>query len=457
LTENISENGSVTYLTAKGFCLTSAVWMMVATLVGLTAALELIAPDWLGNIDWLLFSRLRPMHVNLVLFGFVTPGLLGAVFYLFPRLLRTELYSEKLGVITVIAWNIALVAVVITLAMGITQGREYAELVWPIDVAIVAAFGLIFVNFIMTVKNRKEKILYVSVWYVLAAVILTACTYSMGNVIWRPNTGSLMGIPDAIMLWFYGHNVFGLLLTPLSVAVAYYIIPQVCRAPLYNHTLSLLGFWSLIVIYTHIGTHHLLQVPVPTWLKVVAIVDSVAMVIPVMAFLINIWYTVRGNLSAIQADIGGKFILVGTIMYFLVSIRGSMMSLPDVQRVTHFSHWVVGHAHVGVLGFAGMIALGGMYFTIPKMTGRPLYSPFLANFQYWMITIGVLGFAIVLTISGLIQGHAWLNGETIYRILPEIHIYNIIRASLGVMIFVASMLGFYNIIRSFFFNQGETP
>lgn len=445
------------HLTAKGFCLTSALWMIVATLAGLIAAVELVAPDLLGNIAWLLFSRLRPMHVNLVLFGFVTPGLLGAVFYLVPRLLRTDLYSEKLGVITVIAWNIALVAVVITLALGYTQGREYAELIWAIDIAIVAAFLMIFVNLVMTVKNRQEKILYVSVWYVLAAVILTASTYSLGNVIWQPNTGALRGIPDAIMLWFYGHNVFGLLLTPLSVAVAYYIIPQVSRAPLYNHTLSLLGFWSLLVIYTHIGTHHLLQVPVPTWLKIIAIVDSVAMVIPVMAFLINIWYTIRGKLSLIQADIGGKFVLVGTIFYFLVSIRGSMMSLPDVQRVTHFSHWVVSHAHVGVLGFAGMIALGGLYFTIPRMTGKPLHSPFLANFQYWMVLIGVIGFAIVLTISGLIQGEAWLNGETIYRILQQIHIYNIIRASFGVLIFMSALAGFYNITRSIMFNRGGNP
>jgi len=181
------------------------------------------------------------------------------------------------------------------------------------------------------------------------------------------------------------------------------------------------------------------------------------MVIPVMAFLINIWYTVRGNLGRIQADIGGKFVLIGTIMYFLVSIRGSMMSLPDVQRVTHFSHWVVGHAHVGVLGFAGMIALGGLYFVIPRITGKPLFSLFLANFQYWMVAIGVIGFAVVLTISGLIQGHAWLNGETVYRVLPQIHIYNIVRASLGVLIFVASVAGFYNITRSLYFHHGEKP
>ena len=358
------------YLTAKGFCLTSAFWMVVATFMGLLGATELIAPDLTENIGWLVFGRIRPIHVNLVLFGFVTPGLLAAAFYYVPRLLRTELYSEKLGVITVLAWNFTLIFVVVSLALGYTQGREYAEMIWPIDMLIVGAFSLVFVNLIMTVARRKEPILYVSVWYVCAGIVLTAVTFCLGNVIWRPNSGSLVGIPDAILLWFYGHNVFGLLLTPLSAGVAYYVIPKACRAPLYSHTLSLFGFWSLLVVYTHIGTHHLLQVPVPTWLKVIAIVDSVAMVIPVMAFLINIWYTAKGKLGEIHADIGAKFVFTGTIMYFFVSIQGSMMALPDVQRVTHFNNWVVAHAHVGVLGFAGMIALGGLYYILPRITGK---------------------------------------------------------------------------------------
>ncbi len=436
--------------TARGFCLTAGFWMMVATFYGLLGATELVAPDLTANMGRIVFGRVRPTHVNLVLFGFVTPGLLAAAFYFIPRLLRTSLYSERLGFYTLVAWNLALVFVVTSLSAGLTQGREYAELIWLIDVMVVAAFGMVFYNFIMTVKQRREPILYVSVWYVLAGTILTACTFALGNVIWRPDSGALVGIPDAILLWFYGHNVFGLLLTPLSAAVAYYVIPRACRAPLYSHTLSLLGFWSLIVVYTHIGTHHLLQVPVPTWLKVVAIVDSVAMVIPVMAFLINIWYTARGRLGEIHRDIGAKFVFTGTIMYFFVSIQGSLMALPDVQRVTHFNNWVVAHAHVGVLGFAGMISLGGMYYTIPKLTGRPLFSRFLADFQYWMILIGVVGFTVVLTIAGLIQGNAWLNGETVYRVLPEIHVYYVVRAALGLIIFSSAVLGFYNIVRSLY-------
>jgi cytochrome c oxidase cbb3-type subunit 1/cytochrome c oxidase cbb3-type subunit I/II len=424
--------------------------------MGLLGATELIAPDLLENVGWLVFGRVRPIHINLVLFGFVTPGLLSSAFYYVPKLLRTDLYSEKLGKITVIAWNVTLVAAVVSLAMGKTQGREYAELIWPIDMMVVAAFSLVIINIIMTVKQRREPILYVSVWYVCAAVILTAITYALGNIIWKPGSGALVGIPDAIILWFYGHNVFGLLLTPLSAGVTYYVIPKACRAPLYSHTLSLFGFWSLLVVYTHIGTHHLLQVPVPTWLKVIAIVDSNAMVIPVMAFLINIWYTAKGKLGEIHADIGAKFVFTGTIMYFFVSIQGSMMSLPDVQRVTHFNNWVVGHAHLGVLGFAGMIALGGIYYILPRMTGRPLHSRLLADFQYWMILIGTVGFTVVLTIAGLIQGNAWLNGETVYRILPQIHVYYVTRAALGLMIFSSAVIGFYNIIRSMFFSPGET-
>jgi len=457
LSENPVSSLPQPHLTARGFCLTSAFWMVIATFAGLLGATELIAPDLTANIGWLVFGRIRPIHINLVLFGFVTPGLLAAAFYYFPRLLRTELFSEKLGVFTVIAWNITLVAVMISLAMGYTQGGEYAEMVWPIDIMIVAAFVLVFINLAMTVKRRREPILYVSVWYVLAATVLTATTYALGNVIWRPNSGALVGIPDAIILWFYGHNVFGLLLTPLAAGATYYIIPRACRAPLYSHTLSLLGFWSLIVVYTHIGTHHLLQVPVPTWLKVIAIVDSVAMVIPVMAFLLNIWFTAKNRLGEIHADIGAKFVFTGTIMYFFVSIQGSMMSLPQVQRVTHFNNWVVGHAHIGVLGFAGMIALGGLYYILPKITNRPLYSRFLADLQYWLVLIGVVGFTVVLTIAGLIQGSAWLNGETVYRLLAEIHVYYVVRASLGLMIFVGAILGLYNILQTLYGKPGDTP
>jgi cytochrome c oxidase cbb3-type subunit 1/cytochrome c oxidase cbb3-type subunit I/II len=442
--------------TAKAFTLTSAFWFAVATTFGLIGAGYLIAPDFLANIEYIHFGRVRPMHINAVLFGFVTPGLLAVAFYYFPKLLRTELFSHKLGVFSAVFWNITVAAGVIGISMGYTQGREYAELPWAVDIMVVICFVMVVINILMTIRRRKERILYVSIWYVTAAVVLTSITYCLGNVIWKPDTGALQGIPDAILLWFYGHNIFGLLLSPMGLAVAYYVLPIATRSPLYSHTLSLLGFWSLIIVYTHIGTHHLLQVPVPTWLKTISIVDSVAMVIPVMIVLINLWYTVKGKLGDIHADIGAKFVFAGTIMYFFVNIQGSMMALPHVQRITHFNNWVVGHAHLGVLGFAGVTALGGLYFILPRITGKPLYSRFLADVQYWFVLIGMTGFAVVLTTVGLIQGNAWYNGETLYRTLPEIQPYYILRASLGLLIVIGAYIGLYNVIRSLYFNRGAS-
>jgi cytochrome c oxidase cbb3-type subunit 1 len=456
LSEEAIENVPDPNPTARAFMLTSAFWFAVATTFGMIGAGYLIAPDFMANIEYIHFGRIRPMHVNGVLFGFVTPGLLAAAFYYFPRLLKTELFSHKLGVFNAVFWNLTVAAGIIGISTGHTQAREYAELAWPVDIMVVISFAMVIFNLLMTVRRRREKILYVSVWYVLAAVILTAVTYCIGNVIWKPDTGALAGIPDAIILWFYGHNIFGLLLTPMGLGIAYYVLPISTRSPLYSHTLSLLGFWSLIVVYTHIGTHHLLQTPVPTWLKTISVVDSIAMIIPVMVFLINIWYTIKGKLGRIHDDIGAKFVFAGTIFYFFVNIQGSMMALPHVQRITHYNNWVVGHAHIGVLGFAGLTALGGLYFILPRLTGKPLYSRFLADVQYWLVLIGITGFLIVLTIVGLIQGSAWYNGETIYRTLPELQPYYIIRASLGTMIVVGAYLGLYNIIRSLYFNRGAS-
>jgi len=453
LAESI-EHTETNHLAAKAFALTSAVWFAFATSFGMLAAGYLVAPDFLANIEYIQFGRSRPIHVNLVLFGFVTPGFLAAALYYTPRLLGTHLYSQKLGVVTAVLWNIMLVIAVITLALGFSQGREYAELPWAVDIMIAVLFVMVIYNIFMTVRQRQEHILYVSIWYTCAALILTAVGYCLGNVIWKPDSGALLGIPDAILLWFYGHNIFGLLLTPLGLAVAYYVLPLATRSPLYSHTLSLIGFWSLIVVYTHIGTHHLLQVPVPTWLKVISIVDSVAMVIPVMVFLINIWYTVRGKLGDIHANIGAKFVFTGTIMYFFANFQGSFMALPQVQRITHFNNWVVGHAHIGVFAFAGITALGGLWFVLPKITKKPLYSRYLADLQYWLVLIGVSVMAVDLTIVGLIQGNAWYNGETIYRVLPEIHLYYVIRASAGLFILAGAYIGLYNVVRTLFFNPG---
>ncbi len=435
-------------MTVKSFFLSSAFWMVMGTLAGLTGAVELIAPDLLGNISWLVFGRLRQAHTNMVMFGFVGSALLGAAHFLVPRLLRVPLHSERMGLLCVVLWDVAIGVGVAALAMGYTQNREYAEFIWPVDLAILVVLVGIFYNLLMTVRKRVENLLYVSVWYVLGALVFTFLSYFFGNAVWVPETGSIWGMPDAILAWFYGHNILGFFFTPLAVAVAYYVIPIVTGRPLYSHTLSLVGFWSLLLLYSHIGTHHLLQAPTPTWLKVVAITGSVGMLVPVMTVLVNLWLTMKGRISVIHGDIGGKFVFAGTVWYLFTCLQGPLQSLPYIQKVTHFTNWVVAHAHMGVLGFAGMTALGGIYFMLPRITGRPIYSETLADIQYWLVLVGMTGFFGILTAAGLVQGHGWLNGEVVYRVLPQLHPYMVARAASGIFIVAGALIGFYNIAMS---------
>ena len=443
------------YGTVKAYFLSSAIWFVLATAVGFIDATHLAAPELLGNIPWLVFGRSRAMHTNLVIFGFVGSALLGAAFYMVPTLGRVPLFSERLGRLSLLVWDLTIVAGTVTLALGYSQGREYAEWIWPVDMGVLTALALIFYNLIQTARRRTEKVFYVSNWYVFAALLYTFLIYFFGNAMWNPSTGAISGLPDSILAWFYGHGIVGLFLTPLAVAVAYYGIPIVCRAPLYSHSLSLLGFWTILVIYTHIGTHHLLQTPVPAWLKVVAISGSLTMLIPVSTVLINLWLTMRGRLGYLHSDIGGKFIMAGLVWYLLTCIQGPLQALPSIQQVTHLNNWVIAHAHMGVLGFSGTIGLGGIYLILPMVTGRPIYSRRLADIQYWLVLLGMAGFFLVLTAAGLIQGHGWLNGKLVYAMLPEIHIYMVLRVAIGVLIVCAAWIGLYNIARSLIGNEGE--
>lgn len=445
--------------TSRRFLITGAVWAVIGALYGVTAALELVAPDLYSNVEVLTFGRLRPAHVNIVAFGFVYSMLLGGISYIVPRLCRLEgLWSEKLGSLTVWLWNAVMISAAITLGAGMTQARELAELVYFIDVMVVVALTLFTINIYMTIARRKQKLLYVSLWYVAGGLAWTLSVYFLGNIMFRIPEGALTGIIDSIWLWFYGHNVVGLIITPLAVALAYWVLPRAMRAPVWSHTMSLIGFWVLLVMYTHTGTHHLLQAPVPRWLKVISVVDSVAMVIPVLVVLLNVWLPLRGRLSKIHEDVGAKFVFVGTIWYMITCIQGPLHSLPSVQRLTHFTHWVVGHAHIAILGFSGFIALGACYYILPLISGKQLYSRRLADLQYWLLLISLVGMFTVLSIAGLIQGSNWLSGEAFYRVIPQLTIYMILRAVTGIGILAALCIGAYNIFRTLYGkNKGPTP
>jgi cytochrome c oxidase cbb3-type subunit I len=440
------------YRTVKAYFISSACWFVLAAAAGLFLASAMVAPDFAlyKNVAGLVFGRIRPMHTNMMIFGFVGSALLGSAYYYVPHLTRSPLYSHRMGRAAVWIWNLAVSSGTVTLALGYTQSREYAEWIWPIDMLLLAVLALTFYNLLMTVAAREEKLLYVSIWYAFGALIFTFFIYFFGNAIWNPKTGAITGMPDGILAWFYGHGIVGLFLTPLGVGLAYYVMPIVCRSPLYSHTVSLIGFWTILMFYPHIGTHHLLQTPAPTWLKIVAITGSIGMLIPVLAVLINLYLTMRGKLGQIHADIGGKFVFAGLVWYLFVCLQGPFQSLPSVQTVTHLTNWVIGHSHIAVFGFAGFIGLGGIYFITPRITGRPLYSSKLADIEYWLVLTGLTGFFLALTMAGLIQGTGWLYGRTVYVILPELHIYWVWRLGFGVLIMSGALVGLYNIARSFY-------
>jgi cbb3-type cytochrome c oxidase subunit I len=430
------------------FLIAGAFWFMFGAFYGIVSAIHLVAPEFFNNMQTFVFGRTRPMHVNTMIYGFVSCTLVGFALYAVPALLKTRLWSERLGWFSFVCWNIT-VASGVTFLYGYSQGREYAEYVTTFDWFLVVAMVGLLLNMVMTVLRRRENTLYVSVWYIFGMLLWTSAVYPIGNVMWT-SAGALPGMLDSIFLWYYGHNLVGLLLTPLALAAAYFVVPRVTKTPIYSHTLSLVGFFSLVAIYSHIGGHHLLQAPIPAWLKNVSVVDSIMMFIPVFVVLTNLWMTARGKFGMLWNDLPGRFVLVGTLWYLVTCTQGPLQSLPDVQKVTHFTNWVIGHSHIAVLGFSGFIAIGAMYHVLPMVTGREIYSRRLMNIQFGLVLFGLMGFFLVLTTAGLIQGQSWLNGEGVYKTLPQIRPYMVLRATLGVLIIIGTVIGFYNVIMTVF-------
>ena len=440
----------------RRFFFSAAFWMLVGICFGIVGAIEMIAPDILPAFPHFTFGRIRPIHINIVIFGFLLSAYFGGLLYVIPAVCRTKLYSERLGNFAVWFWNATILYIVFALAHGMTQGREYAESPWGADIAVLAAVAIMAILTFGTIAKREEKLLYVSAWYIGGGLLWTFFVYAVGNVVWDVPAGAWKGMNDQILLWFYGHNVVGLVITPQALGLAYFIIPRATRTPLYSHTLSLLGFWALIIMYSQTGTHHLLQAPVPQWLKVIAIINSISLLIPVFAFLVNIWVPLRDRFGRIYDNVGAKMVFTGSVWYFITCIQGPFQSLPSVQRVTHFTQWVIAHSHIALLGFAGFIAAGAIYYILPIVMKRPLYSKRWADIQYWLMLLGTIGIVVSLTFAGLIQGEGWLNGETVYRLLPELNIYFMVRGISGVLLLFAAIIFIINVMATILV-KAKTP
>jgi cbb3-type cytochrome c oxidase subunit I len=429
------------------FMLTAGAWLVVGTLMGLILALEFVFPDLFHGVPWLVFSRLRQAHTNTVMFAFLSGGMMGMWLYIVPHLTGRRLWSERLGNLTMLLWNVAVAVGIAGLLAAMSQSREYAEFIWPVDVAVMVVLALNLVNLYMTIAHRVEPKMYVSLWYISGSLIWMPLLYFIGNVMWNPPTGALTGINDTIFNWFYGHNVLGLWFTTGLLPVIYYVVPKETRTPLYSHFLSLIAFWGIIFFYTGVGAHHLLWAPIPYWLKTVAVAESIGMVLPVVAFMMNILLTMRGNWNRFVTSIPLRFVVTGWAAYILVSYQGSHEALRSINLITHFTQYVPGHAHLALLFFSASVVMGGVYHALPRILDCRLYSRTLANVQYSVYVVGFFFFFTGFMLTGLVQGTNWLHqGLPVWSVLPGLRPYMALRAPGGALLVVGFALFAANVL-----------
>lgn len=450
---------------ARGLFISSVAWLVIAVSLALVLAVKFIFPEFLSGYGFLQFGRVRPVHVNIAAFGWLSMVQVAAVFYIVPKLTKTRLYSERLGNLTVILWNVFLVLAAFTLLMGMTQGREYAELIWPLDVFFLVILGLVAFNVFMTVLRRREKGLYVSLWYFLGSLVWMPIIYVVGNVMWVVPAGALSGVNDAIVNWFYGHNILGLWFTTLGIGAAYYLLPKLVKKPLYSHKLSLIGFWTIGLFYSWVGTHHLIWGPVPYWAQTVSIVASVAMLIPVFSVLWNFWKTLEGrwqfvagygrglatnggNAYAWSDSLALKFLVLGAAWYLVTCIQGPFQALRSVQVFTHFTNWVVAHAHIALLGAFTFWGFASIYYILPRILGSSFYSRSLGNTHFYLLTIGLIGFFSALTVAGLIQGANWSAGSPFIKVVSQMRPYMVVRGIAAILMAASIYVFAYNFYRT---------
>ncbi len=382
----------------------AVVWLLVASAAGLLSSLKLHMPDLLTQTAWLTFGRMRTIHLNAVAYGWAPMGLLGLAMWMLPRLLRTPLVGGRFAVVGAVLWNAGLIAGLGAIATGVNAGMEWLEIPWQIGVLFAIGGMMIGLPMIFTLRCRQVHHLYVSVWYIGAALFWFPILYIVSKV-----PGVHFGVEQATMNWWFGHNVLGLFYTPLSLAAVYYFLPKVIGRPVQSYNLSLLGFWTLAFFYGQVGGHHLIGGPIPGWLITLSIVQSVMMIIPVVAFSLNQHLTLKGNFSALKYSPTLRFIVFGAIMYTLASLQGSMEALRSLNAVTHFTHFTVAHAHLGMYGFVSMVLFGGVYFVMPRVLDVNWPSRRLINLHFGLVVGGFAVYLITLSIGGVLQGLALLD------------------------------------------------
>ncbi|QXL85018.1 cbb3-type cytochrome c oxidase subunit I [Comamonas sp. NLF-1-9] len=415
----------------------AVMWLVVGSLAGLTASLKLHWPDWLVGEAWETFGRMRTYHLTAVLYGWITNCELGIIVWLLPRLMRTPLRGPLFVMMGGALINVGIASAIGGFGAGWTAGMEYLEIPWQIGIFLVAGFICIIIPVISTVVHRKAHEIYVSAWYHVGSLLWIALLFTVAKF-----PGAHYGVEQATMNWWYGHNVLGLWFTPAALGAIYYFLPKVIGRRVSSYNLSILGFWTLAFFYAQVGGHHLVGGPVPEWLITLSIVQSMMMIVPVAAFSVNMAGTMWGRMKLALYSPTLRFMMFGGFMYMLSSVQGSFEALRSVNRVAHFTHFTVAHAHLGAYGFVTMVLFGAVYFMLPRILRWEWPFPKLISWHFWLAAIGILIYFGPLTYGGWLQGLAMLDESKPFMDSVTLTIPYLYWRSIGGSMMVASHLIF---------------
>jgi cytochrome c oxidase cbb3-type subunit I/II len=442
----------------KNFLYATMLWGVVGMLVGLMLAFLFIFPNYMEGISWLSFGRLRPLHTNAVIFAFVGNAIFAGVYYSSQRLLKARMYSDVLSKINFWGWQLIIVGAAITLPLGFSTSKEYAELEWPFDIAIALVWVVFGANLIGTMIKRRQRHLYVAIWFYIATFVTVAVLHIFNSlelpVSAFKSYSVYAGVQDALVQWWYGHNAVAFFLTTPFLGLMYYFVPKAANRPVYSYRLSIIHFWSLIFIYIWAGPHHLLYTALPEWAQNLGVAFSVMLLMPSWGGMINGLLTLRGAWDKVRTDPVLKFMVVAITGYGMATFEGPMLSLKNVNAIGHFTDWIIAHVHVGALAWNGFLAFGMIYWLIPRLVKTKLHSTALANFHFWIGTLGIIMYALPLYVAGFTQASMWKqfnpDGTLVYgnflETVTEIMPMYWMRAIGGTLYLTGMLILVYNII-----------
>jgi cytochrome c oxidase cbb3-type subunit 1 len=448
------------YKVVRQFAIMTVVWGIVGMLVGVIIAAQLVWPQLNFDVPWLTYSRLRPLHTNAVIFAFGGSALFATSYYVVQRTCQTRLFSDGLAAFTFWGWTLVILLAAITLPLGITTSKEYAELEWPIDLLITVVWVSYAIVFFGTILKRKVKHLYVANWF-YGAFILTVAVLHVVNSAALPvsltkSYSVYPGAIDAMVQWWYGHNAVGFFLTAGFLGMMYYFVPKQANRPIYSYRLSVVHFWALISTYMWAGPHHLHYTALPDWTQSLGMVFSLILLAPSWGGMINGIMTLSGAWHKLRTDPILKFLIVSLSFYGMSTFEGPMMAIKTVNALSHYTDWTIGHVHAGALGWVAMISIGAIYFLVPKLFGREqMYSTKLIEWHFWMSTIGVVLYIVAMWIAGIMQGLMWravnADGTLTYSFvetLQAMYPYYFVRFLGGLVFLLGMFVMAYNIIKT---------